>query len=258
MFRHSLDRNVPLSTSFNWFLLSLLSGSVNAGGVLACHRFVTHVTGFATLAGLSLARMNWQQAFGIISVPMYFLCGVMIAAFFVDRRIHKGQAPLYSVVMLLVAICLLGAALGGHFRVFGQFGGVVNLRNDYSLLAILSMASGLQNAAITTASGATVRTTHLTGLTTDFGIGLVRSMYARKDTGERDALIRANWLRMGSYVSFVLGSAIGAVLFFRYGYWAFLFPAGLALNALFQELHHHTHRELEEAADKIRSSENIK
>ena len=255
MFRHSLDRNVPFTTAFNWFLLSLLSGSVNAGGLLACHRFVTHVTGFATLAGLDLARMNWEQAFGIISVPLYFLFGVMIAAFFVDRRIHKKQEPLYSLVMLLVALCLIFAAVGGYFGTFGSFGDVVNLKKDYSLLALLSMASGLQNSAITTASGSTVRTTHLTGLTTDFGIGLVRSFYSDADSEQRYQLIQANWLRIGTYISFVLGSAIGAVLFLRVGYWGFLFPAALALNALFQELHHHTHKELEEAADRLRAAE---
>lgn len=32
-----------------WYISAFISGSVNAGGYLATFRFVTHVTGFATL-----------------------------------------------------------------------------------------------------------------------------------------------------------------------------------------------------------------
>ena len=254
MFRHSLDRNVPFFTAFNWFLLSLLAGSVNAGGLMACQRFVTHVTGFATLAGIEIAQLEWKQAFAVISVPCYFLMGVMISAYLVDRRVHLKRPPLYATVMFVVAICLIVSAIGGHLDYFGPFGDVANLKKDYLLLALLSMASGLQNAAITTASGSTVRTTHLTGLSTDFGIGVVRAFYADVDLVQREKMKRANWLRFGSFISFVLGSSIGAVLFYKFNYLGFLFPAALALNAVFQELHHHTHRELEEAADRLRSS----
>jgi len=36
-----------------WFLLAFQGGALNAGGYLAVHRFVSHVTGFATLAGIA-------------------------------------------------------------------------------------------------------------------------------------------------------------------------------------------------------------
>ena len=63
------------------------------------------------------------------------------------------------------ALSLVASACLGYFHFFGEFGEEVRLKRDYFFLALLCAASGLQNAAITTASGATVRTTHLTGLT---------------------------------------------------------------------------------------------
>ena len=52
MFHHRIHDKVGYKTYLDWFLLAFLGGHVNAGGYLACHRFVSHVTGFATLAGV--------------------------------------------------------------------------------------------------------------------------------------------------------------------------------------------------------------
>ena len=38
----------PLAAVRKWVVMAFISGSVNAGGLMACDRFVTHVTGFAT------------------------------------------------------------------------------------------------------------------------------------------------------------------------------------------------------------------
>src|SRR5690242_11067703 len=110
MFRHRLSTSRTSRTHFDWFLLSFLSGSVNAGGFLAAHRFVSHVTGFATLFGVSAANGNLDQALGMLSIPIYFLLGVMVSAYLVDRRENQGRRPHYAIVMSLVALCLVAAA----------------------------------------------------------------------------------------------------------------------------------------------------
>lgn len=243
MFQHRLEDEGDLKTYFNWFLLSFLAGNVNAGGYLACHRFVTHVTGFATLVGVDVAHQRFDQAIGIFSVPFYFLLGVICSAFLVDRRIHQGKRPRYDWVMFLVFLCLTAAGIAGSLETFGQFGQVLLLKQDYFLLALLCAASGLQNAAITSASGATVRTTHLTGITTDLGIGLVRVWYTDPKSKTRQRTVRNNWLRAGSITSFLGGSIVGAFLFLHLHYQGFLLPAGIAfyscLVAVFSR-HQHT------------------
>jgi uncharacterized membrane protein YoaK (UPF0700 family) len=223
---------------FNWFLLSFLAGSVNAGGYLACHRFVTHVTGFATLFGVDVANGKLDQAIGILSVPVFFVFGAMVSAYLVDRRYHQGKKPHYAGVMALVALCLLIVTAGGVLRYFSGFGDALQLRRDYFFLALLCAASGLQNAAITTASGAAVRTTHLTGITTDLAIGFVRARYSSESDSKFKAEMRSIYLRLGTIVSFILGSVVGAYCFVHFGYWGFLVPASIAIYEMTVALRH--------------------
>jgi uncharacterized membrane protein YoaK (UPF0700 family) len=236
MFRHRISEPVGVKTYVDWFMLSFLAGNVNTGGYLACHRFVSHVTGFATLAGVDAASTRWGDAIGMLTVPIYFLFGVMVSAYFIDRRVHEGKRPRYALVMGLEMLCLVLAAMGGMLGWFGNFGEVMELRRDYLLLALLCAASGLQNAALTSATGATIRTTHLTGITTDLGIGLIRAASIHETDERRRFEIKANLLRVGTIISFMVGSAIGAVLYLEHGYAGFVLPSVIAGYAILMAL----------------------
>jgi uncharacterized membrane protein YoaK (UPF0700 family) len=131
--------------------------------------------------------------------------------------------------MLISSMCLAIAAVAGHFSKFGVFGTEHHITDSYFLLALLCLASGLQNAAITSSSGSSVRTTHLTGLTTDLGLGLARLVTLKKSDPKIKIEVKANWLRVGTVCFFVAGSVVGAVLFLRVGYLGFLLPCAIDL-----------------------------
>ena len=135
-----------------WLMLVFASGCVNSGGWIAAAKFTTHVTGFATLFGIYLSKNLWLEALAICSIPAYFLAGTMFSALMIDRRIEKDLPPLYGLPLILAAFLLALAALGGETGWFDKFGkGTVS--NEYLLLLLLALASGLQNAAVTTATG---------------------------------------------------------------------------------------------------------
>ena len=229
MFQHKMTEKVGFDTYIDWFLLAFLAGSINAGGFMACNRFVSHVTGFATLAGISLKDGHWLEALGILSIPLYFLLGVIFSGYLTEKKLVKKEShQRYSPVMWLVTFFMAIVAIGGSLNWFGTFGETADLRYDYLLLALLCASCGLQNAAITSASGATIRTTHLTGLTTDLGLGLVRAKLRHLTTEEAAVENKANALRLGTIVSFVLGSAVGAILFGLFQYKGFFLPMGIA------------------------------
>ena len=212
MFSHKLSENASFKTYVHWFILSFLAGNINTGGFLACGRFVSHVTGFATLAGISLKNGSVLETVGILSIPGYFLAGAMTSGYLTEkRRARSFNGEKYAPVLSLVALCMALATLGGVANFFGQFGEPANLAHDYFLLALLCGACGLQNAAITSASGSTVRTTHLTGLTTDLGLGIIRAEIHHAKPEERKQERKANLLRLGTIGSFVLGSFVGAL-----------------------------------------------
>lgn len=210
---------------FIWFLLAFQGGSLNTAGYLAVHRFVSHVTGFATLAGIAGANYDWSTMFGMILVPMCFLLGVMISAWNVERQRIRNRIPRYSFVFSIIFFNILFVALAGSFGFLGNFGEPLTSQRDYLLLFILSFTCGLQNAVISSASGAVIRTTHLTGPTTDFGIGLIRIWSTRKNLHKREVF--ATWCRLGIYLSFIAGSMLSAMLFINFKFLGFFLPLGI-------------------------------
>ncbi len=197
---------------------------------MACGRFVTHVTGFATLFGVELAKRAWLAAFGLHSVPLFFLCGVIVSSFLVERRFHKSQKH-YGLVMLLITLCLIIVAIGGQYELFTAFGNTHSMSEDFILLILLSFASGLQNAAISSASHSTLKITHLTGLITDLGISITHILYPYTSKLSKEKEKRSNLMRVGVMITFCLGSVASAFLFLKFNYLGFLMPAGIALYA---------------------------
>ncbi len=222
MFEFS-GRSLDLSRK-NFLLVSTLAlqaGAINIGGYLAAHRFVSHTTGFATLFGSDLASGRWVSGFGLLSVPLFFLLGSAFSALLVDIRLSQGLRPHYPLLFFLVSLMMYGVSLFGSFGFLGGFGSPANIYSDYALLASLCLSAGMQNAAITSASGSSVRTTHLTGATTDIGISLTRMFFGFGKSLEEKASL---YFRLNVLFSFILGSAIFAFVFSKLEYWGFLGP----------------------------------
>jgi len=213
-----------------WLALAFQAGVVNAGGVLACHRFVTHTTGFGTTFGTEVAHGRLWTGLGMLSVPLFFICGAMASAFLVDRRLIQNKAPHYATVLFLMML-LMGTTLSaGVAGEFGSFGEPLTLTRDYILLALLALTSGLQNAMVTTAFGAIVRTTHLTGISTDLGIGIVRLISNAQKAEQRHNEVRATWMRIGIISSFIFGSTLSSFIYLSVQYWGFVIPFLISLT----------------------------
>lgn len=211
--------------SWKWLAITFAAGTVNSGGWLLLSRFLTHVTGFATLVGIQMAENRFVEALAVASVPVFFIAGCMIAAFLTDRRIQRGLDPMYSTPLLAASVLIGG---GGALGARGFFGGGQG-EHDYLLLAALSLACGLMNAVVTVATGTLMRATHMTGLTTDLGIGLVRAHFLDEQAGEVFLERRANLMRLASLISFILGSVVGCYLFLDMSYLGFVVPAAIVL-----------------------------
>ncbi len=104
-----------------------------------------------------------------------------------------------------------------------------DMKHDFFLLACLCGACGLQNAAISSASGATLRTTHLTGITTYLGLGIVRAETRNLSDAQRSTERRANWLRVATIGAFTLVSLVAAFIYSRFKYQGFFFLMVIAV-----------------------------
>src|SRR5207249_1257732 len=95
---------------------------------------------------------------------------------------RRGVRSKYVLPMIVEGLLLsvLAALLARHARGGGEWTGVTSAMAD-----LAAFAMGLQNATITEISGAVIRTTHLTGVVTDFGLEGVRfvNLYVDRTRG---------------------------------------------------------------------------
>ena len=220
-----------------WMTLAFQGGLLNIGGLLACQSFVSHVTGFATLFGLELNQGDFTAASAMLAVPLFFLIGAMISGFLIDLRIKLHKKPGYYIVFGVMFLLLLLVVIGGFNGLFGEFGEPLQTKRDYTLLALLCLVCGVQNGLITVVSKSVVRTTHLTGITTDLGIGLVRVLNSGKLFGKIEDEGRANLMRIGIITFFILGSVVGVRLFQEFAYRGFLFPTVISGTLFFSSFY---------------------
>lgn len=217
-------RNQPI-----WLILSFQAGFMNAGGFLALNSFVSHVTGYGTRVGMALGEHSWFQAFELALAPICFLTGAAYAGWLVDRRLMRGQEP--RVLGGAITIAALNAIVYayGEMGYFGHFGGELVLHRNFFMLFALCFACGLQNGLFTGLTSGQVRTTHMTGPSTDIGLGLVKTFSTPRDDPERQKLAIANSLRIRHVLCFSGGSMIATYVFMTWTYEGFVVPLATSL-----------------------------
>ena len=187
-------------------LLACVAGMVNVVGYLSFEQqAVTHLTGTTTLLGAAVAKRDLHAISRLAGVALAFMAGAALSGMIVqDSTLKLGRR--YGVALVLESL-LLFAAIPLFMQ--GRLAG--------PLLA--AMACGLQNAMATTYSGAVIRTSHLSGMFTDLGIGLGHALRGMP-------LQKRRLLLCGLIISgFFTGAVLGALLFVRFGYAALAVPA---------------------------------
>lgn len=212
------------SNRFTWALLAFQGGYVNAGGLLCLHIFVSHVTGFSTLFSKELISQSYMKSIYFLAVPFFFLLGAFFSSIFTEVRKSRNQSPIYIQILLTISFIFFLVAGLGQGGYFGHFGEPFENLNDFFLLSLLALSCGAQNAIITHYSGTIIRTTHLTGITTDLGIGLAKYFFSKDEVEGR-----MNKLRIDLIVSFIIGSLMGVVFFPKLKFLGFVVPAFLSL-----------------------------
>lgn len=211
----------------SWTSLAFGAGFVNATAFLACQRFVTHVTGILTHAGIDEGR--WSLFAEYLAVLVSFVVGAMTAVLILDGRRLRGLPSLPWIPLVTVSALLALCAGLGQLGVFGAFGAEVESRRDFVLLWILAFAMGLQNASVANATGSLVRTTHMTGPATDLGVALAFLMLRDTSPDTRYAARRTMILRSSKIAAFILGAVGAALVVPTLHFLSFLIPAGICL-----------------------------
>ncbi|MDX2322398.1 MAG: YoaK family protein [Moritella sp.] len=205
---------LPRWVEYGSFVLALVAGLINSIGLLGFqHQAVSHLSGTATLLGTGIINANFSDVLHLVLVILSFLMGSVISGYF----LRSGALKLgrnYSGLLALEAMLILGSI---YFLAQGS------VQSNYWV----SAACGLQNALVTTYSGAVIRTTHLTGIFTDLGI-----MLGARLRGEPFDKRKAS-LFILIMIGFISGGSFGAYFFSILNFYALYIPAAICLLLAF-------------------------
>jgi uncharacterized membrane protein YoaK (UPF0700 family) len=147
---------LPRWAFYGGVVLAFIAGMVNAIGYLGFrHQALTHMTGTTSLFGIAAARGDARDLLHFGGVLVAFMLGCALSGFIVgDSTLRLGRR--YGVALTFESILLFAAVPLLH-------------AHDQTGLWLAAAATGLQNAMAGTYSGAVVRTSHVSGITTDLG-----------------------------------------------------------------------------------------
>ncbi len=224
MYRLEREQFLEFPVILLWPLLGFQAGFINSFGFLACGRYVSHVTGFGTQIGISVAQNQWLIAFELLGFPLFFIFGAFFSGFFTCARRERGLKPRYDLITLFLPLIILLISFLGIAGVFSPFGEDLRVWRDFILLYTLSFACGLQNGCFATLTKGQIRTTHLTGISTDIGTDFARMYFGKLSDLELKLVKKANLSRISTFLAFALGSIFSVTTTQKFHYIALFVP----------------------------------
>lgn len=209
---------------FLWALLGFQAGFLNSFGFLACGRYVSHVTGFGTQIGLAIGDQRMSLAIELLGFPISFIAGAMVNGFLTSARLERNLRPRYDLVTMFLPFALVSVMFIGTRGWLGPINQTSSQMHDLILLFGLSFLCGLQNGCFATMTRGQIRTTHLTGISTDIGTDLARIFFGKLDTFERRYVRRANISRALTFLGFALGAILSVIATESVDYYALGIP----------------------------------
>lgn len=216
-------RRLPMNDRLLATVLAGVAGAVNAGGFFVVGQYTSHMTGYLSQMADMLVIGNFVVALNGLLAIMAFIIGAATSAVLVNWARTHHLAKQYA----------LPISVQGLFLFLFSFAGYVNgVFPNFLLLMLLCFLMGMQNATITKLSKSRIRTTHVTGMITDIGIEVGRSVYgwfARRPMIKADAHKLSTLMRL--VLMYLAGGVVGALGFASMGF-VMALPLSLCLLSI--------------------------
>lgn len=202
-----------------WLISAFKAGFLNSTGFLLTGEFVSHITGYGSRVGISMGHDSYFFGLELLLIPLFFIIGGFITTLILESSRSK-YPPFYRVQLLITLLVGVIVYAGEkHWIVFNE-----NFGNDESFTPIefmvtagLCFVCGMKNALVSWTTYGKLKVTHLTGLATDIGIHLIRTLRI-KESGLRFNEPRyVNYIRIGIVLFFSTGAFVAALLYPQLG-----------------------------------------
>lgn len=197
----TLGDNIRLGT-----LTAFTAGTINIASLLIFLSFTSNVTGHYAILAAEISKGNWSQVAVVGLWIFLFFFGGFVSNFMVITFNKKSKYFAHSMPLILEIACLL------FVGIYGQFYYRKTLEETELLVALMLFATGLQNGLTASISNFSVKTTHLTGTTTDLGV--LFSMFTKKEFRNNGELVGRAKLLMSIMISYVLGAVFSGLTYY--------------------------------------------
>ena len=201
-----------------WSLLSFKAGLLNSAGFLIVGSFVSHVTGFGTQIGIELVHSDYIFSVELLVIPIAFIGGAVLTSLVLDKAYSKGKIPPYPIIQLLITLLLGIISVCFSMGIFDIT--TLNAQHERTIffIGLLCLTCGLKNGLTTWATQGKIRTTHLTGLSTDIGLHLPKIFRPEGSTSRYPEPRKVSYVRIVILLSFSSGACLSAILIPIIGY----------------------------------------
>lgn len=204
----TLEDNIKLGA-----LTAFSGGMVNVASLLIFFSFSSNVTGHYAILASEIVKGNLYQTGIVFAWIFLFFFGSFLSNLIVIHLSKINTYLAHSLPLILEIICLMSVG------VYGQFFYMETLFETEIMLGIMLFAMGLQNGLTASISNFAVKTTHLTGTTTDLGI--LFSMFTKKEFRENKELRGKAKLLSTIAIAYLGGAIISGFLYFYTGFQVF-------------------------------------
>lgn len=198
----TLGENIRLGT-----LTAFTAGTINIASLLIFLSFTSNVTGHYAILAAEISQGNWTQVAVVASWIFLFFFGGFVANLSVINLNQKSKYFAHALPIILEIMCLLAVGI------YGQFYYQKTLAETEALVALMLFATGLQNGLTASISNFSVKTTHLTGTTTDLGI--LASMFTQKKFRKNPELTGRAKLLTSIMIAYVLGAVFSGLTYYH-------------------------------------------
>lgn len=201
----TLGDNIKLGS-----LTAFSAGMVNVTSVMIFFAFTSNVTGHYAVLAEEIAKGNWYQAGVVAAWIMLFFFGGFVSNF-VIIHFNKTYTYLAHAIPVIIEICCL-LIVGTYV----QFYYSETLLETELLVALMLFAMGVQNGLTASISNSAVKTTHLTGLTTD--LGMLFSMFTKREYRQSSQLRGKLKIQLAIMLSYLMGGISAGYIYLTISY----------------------------------------
>jgi len=221
-------RLVLYDTRVQWataVFLALIAGYLDGYGLLFLKTYVSFMSGNTTFAGLKSGQGNFQAALPSAIAIVFFVTGGFLGNLFTQSKLRYSHRLIFGVIAGLLATVAGLEWLGP--------------RNVPSEIAMLSLAMGMMNPALSKVGAESVSLTFVTGTLSRVG-GHLAAAAGRKPLpdgqGPGDSHLARARIDASIWSGFLLGAGLSGLAGSHFRLWALLPPCVLIIAlAVFSE-----------------------